>query len=171
MGMGGILGAICLFFPHLKGAILAGFPHFGDILGDIWLAFSILKAILADFPSFWGTFWGKCWFFFSPFARGMLGVIWLFFGAVWAVFFPSSWGTFWGSLGCFFPSFRGIFGWFPLILGILWGAIGGFGGGKSGPQFWKIGAQIGPEFCRRPKKNDKITTKLFLAKKPYKTRA
>ena len=68
------------------GAILAGFPHFGGHFGVIWLVFSILKAILADFPSFWGT---------------------------------------------------------------------------------KLGPKLAQNFVVDPKKNDKITTKLFLAKKPH----
>ena len=156
MGMGGILGAICLFFPPFEGqseGVGQSWPHFGGHFGVIWLVFSILKAILADFPSFWGTFWGKFWFF-SSFARGMLGVIWLFFspfGAVWGCFFPHLRGAF--LVG--FPSFWGYFGG-------NWGVWGG----KSGPQFWKIGAQIGPEFSRRPKKKKR----LILAQKPYKTR-
>ena len=93
MGMGGILGAICLFFPPFEGvgAILAGFPHFGGHFGVIWLGFSILKAILADFPSFWGTFWGN-FCFFPP--------IWGWFSLILGdILVPLILGIFWAQLG------------------------------------------------------------------------
>ena len=174
MGMGGILGAICLFFPPFGGvgAILAGFPHFGGHFGVI-CNFGWFSPIL-------GHILGEILVFFPPFGGGHVGGNLAVFFPIWG-WFSLILGDILGQFGLFFPSFRGIFGWFPLILGDILGAIGGFGGANLGPkfgqnsgptwaQFSKIGAQICPEFCRRPKKNDKITTKLFLGKKPYKTR-
>ena len=72
-------------------------------------------------------------------------------GAIWRViWFISLFGAIWGVIWLVFPAFGGdsggnFAGFFPRLGGNL-GTIVLLGGGISGPQFWKFGAQLAQTF-------------------------
>ena len=106
---------------------------------------AVLGNFWLAFPHLEGAVWGVIWFFF-PYLGGNLG------GDLPGL--PHIWGAKLGVIWLFFPW---QFGASFVVLG-----------GKSGPQFWKFGARIGPEFRRGHPKNNKITTKLVWPQSPIK---
>ena len=66
-----------------------------------------------------------------------------------------------------FPLFSGHF--FLAGFPQFWGNLGGLGGANLGPPILENWAQIGPEFCRRPKKKTtKLRQNYFWPKNPIK---